>query len=190
MQWVVKQDILIQKKSLFSLVDYDVFYNSLNNALFLGNFTLENKTTFSMTLDYRNSPVLTTNNAISGQPVSDFEDLQDLFTDDEIYQLAEDVTTDSTTVTLSVSYPFNKKYQVNSDISYSKFSEIPPSDIVAPDPDGTTPSPESQTIPSAESLFFSTQLIGNSLLKEGDIFNCRIKIFRYRHGQYHLAVVE
>lgn len=160
------------QKSLFTLVDYDVFYNSLNNALFLGNFTLKNKTTFSMTLDYRNSPVLTTNNAISGQPVSDFEDLQDLFTDDEIHQLAEDVTTDSTTITLSVSYPFNKKYQVNSDISYSKFSEIPPSDIVTPDPDGTDPDPGSlttATIPSAESIFFSTQLIGNGLFKEGDI---------------------
>ena len=144
------------RKSLFSLVDYDVFYGSVNNALVLGSLTLENKTTLSMTLDYRNSPILTTNNALQGQQVDDIENLQDLFSDDEIYDLAEDRTANSSTITLSASYPFNNQYQINTDISYSEFSETPASGGV-------------EVVPGTESLFFSTQLIGSSLLKDGDI---------------------
>jgi TolA-binding protein len=56
-------------RSILTFVDYDIFYNSLNTFIFLGTWTLPGRTTINATLDYRNSPLLTTSSALQGQTV-------------------------------------------------------------------------------------------------------------------------
>ena len=56
-------------RSFFSLVDYDIHFKELNIWQLLGNWTLPDKTTVNLVVDYRKSPILTTNNALMGQTV-------------------------------------------------------------------------------------------------------------------------
>jgi len=144
-------------KSLLTFVDYDISYSELNTFLILGNWNLPYQVTINATIDYRNSPILTTRNAIQGQGVETIEDLRKLFTDDEIRQLAEDRTADSYTYTLGLNRPLNDRFQISGDVTLSKFGDTPASGGV-------------EALPSTDlEAFYNLQLIGNNLLKEGDI---------------------
>ena len=143
--------------SILTFVDYDIFYNSLNTFIFLGTWTLPGKTTITATLDYRNSPLLTTSSALQGQSVDSIADLLDSLDKDEIKQLAEDRTGKSKTATLGITYPFSKKIQLSGDITYSNLK-------------GTKTSGDVEGIPdTGNEYFYNFQLIGSSLIKPGDI---------------------
>ncbi len=144
-------------KSLLSLIDYDIHYNQLNTLLMLGNWTLPSRTTLNATVDLRQSPILTSTNALQGQPVSTIKELQDSFSDDEIYDLAEDRTADSDTYSLGFSHPLTAQYQVNADVTVTDFGSTPTSGGVIGTP------------ATGNDYFYNVQLIGSSLLKEGDI---------------------
>ncbi len=144
-------------RSFFSLLDYDVSYNSLNIALFSGNWTFPDRTTLSLVLDYRNSPILTTTNAIQGQNADDIAQLLNSFSESEIRALAEDRTATSRSMTISASRPINGKLQVSGDFTLSNLTGTPASGGVEAG-SGT-----------GNEYFYSVQLIGSSLLKEGDI---------------------
>ena len=116
--------------SFFSLVDYDIHYNELNIWQFLGNWILPDKTTVNLTLDYRNSPILTTSNALTGQGVDSLDDLQDNFSDSEIYDLARDRTTASKLATLGVSRPLHEKLQISGDVTVTT-CQIPMNPVVS-----------------------------------------------------------
>ncbi len=144
-------------RSFFTLLDYDIFYDQLNTALFNGNLRLTDGTTLTLSADYRNSPILTTSNALQSQTTDSISALRDLFTTEEIYQLARDRTAISQTYTLGATHPLNAKLQVSGDFSVSRFGATPASggvDAVA----GT-----------GNMFFYSLQLIGSSLIKQGDI---------------------
>jgi hypothetical protein len=142
---------------LFALVDYDILYDELNTAQLLGNWTSSDKTTVNLVLDYRNSPILTTTNALQGQTVSTLETLLASFTEDEIYAIAQDRTATSRLATLGVSRPVTEKLQVSGDVTLSKLS-------------ATTASAGVAAVPGTElEYFYNLQLIGSNLLKEGDI---------------------
>ncbi len=144
-------------KSLLTFVDYDISYSALNTFLMLGNWNLPYQVTMNATIDYRKSPILTTRNAIQGQGVETLEDLRKLFTDDEIRQLAEDRTADSYSYTLGLNRPLNDRFQISGDVTLSKFGDTPASGGV-------------EALPSTDlEAFYNLQLIGNNLLKEGDI---------------------
>ncbi|HKF98123.1 MAG TPA: SPOR domain-containing protein, partial [Steroidobacteraceae bacterium] len=78
--------------SMVAVVDYDVFYHSLNTASLLGTLQLPARWNISFDTERRNSPVLTTGNALIGQPFTDLYQMQQVFTEQEIYQLARDRT--------------------------------------------------------------------------------------------------
>jgi hypothetical protein len=143
--------------SFFSLIDYDIHYNELNIGQFLGNWILPDKTTINLTLDYRNSPILTTRNALTGQGVDSLDDLQDNFSDSEIRDLARDRTTNSKLATLGVSRPLHEKLQISGDITATNLS-------------GTNESGGIEaTLGTGTDYFYNLQLIGSNLLKTGDI---------------------
>jgi len=143
--------------SFFSLVDYDIHYNELNIGQFLGNWILPDKTTINLTLDYRNSPILTTRNALTGQGVDSLNDLQDNFSDSEIYDLARDRTTTSKLATLGVSRPLHEKLQISADITVTNLSDTDESgDVEA-------------TVGTGTDYFYNMQLIGSNLITTGDI---------------------
>ncbi|MDH5468955.1 MAG: SPOR domain-containing protein [Gammaproteobacteria bacterium] len=146
-------------RSLFVLADYDIFYNALNTAQILGNWTTDDKTTFNIVLDYRNSPILTTSNALQGEPVlTTIEQLLTSFTEDQVYGFAEDRTASSKLATFGVTRPVSEKLQLSGDLTWSKLSDTVASGNV------TIPNPGTDN-----EWFYNLQLIGSNLLKEGDI---------------------
>ncbi len=104
------------------LVDYDLSYSALNTLMFISNWHLTDDTSVSATVDIRKSPVLTTFNALQGQLVNDFDDLEFLFDEDEIRDLAEDRTAESRTVTLGASHRLSEDWQLFGDVTLSKLS--------------------------------------------------------------------
>lgn len=147
------------KRSFFTLVDYDVFYKELNTAQLLGSWTSDAETKFNIVLDYRNAPILTTSNALQGatvpgdptMPLLTIDEMLVYYTEEEIFQLARDLTATSRLATLGVSKPVTEKLQVSGDVTLSKLSET----TIAPATDNE--------------YFYNLQLIGSNLLKEGDI---------------------
>jgi hypothetical protein len=145
------------RRSFFALVDYDILYDELNTAQLLGNWTSSDKTTVNLVLDYRNSPILTTTNALQGQTVSTLDALLASFTEDEIYAIAQDRTATSRLATLGLSRPITERLQVSGDVSLSKLS-------------ATAASAGVEAVPGTDiEYFYNLQLIGSNLLKEGDI---------------------
>lgn len=144
-------------RSFFSLVDYDIFYDKLNTVLFNGNLRLPDNTTLTLAADYRNSPVLTTSNALQGQTQSSIAELLQIYSAAEIEQLALDRSATSQSYTLGMTHPLNEKLQISGDFSVSRFGATPASGGVA------------ALTGTGNMFFYSLQLIGSSLIKEGDI---------------------
>ena len=152
------------KRSLFSLVDYDIHYSSLNTFMLQGNWTLEDETRLYMNLDYRNSPILSTTNALSGQtdsvtnlPIETIEDLQGQYTDDEIYDLAVDRTAKTSTISFGASRPLYPTLQLSGDVTITSTGDTPAS--------GGVEAMEE----TGNEYFYTLQVIKNDLLKTGDI---------------------
>jgi hypothetical protein len=108
------------KKSFFTLMDYDVFFNAMNIFLFNGNWTLPSKTTLNLMCDYRRSPLLMTNNAIQGQGVMELDGLFGRFTDDELKALAADRSAISKSFTFGVTQQINDDIQLTGDFTVSR----------------------------------------------------------------------
>jgi tetratricopeptide (TPR) repeat protein len=152
------------QKSLFGLLDYDIFHNDLGIFMLQGNWRLEDDTRLYMNIDFRNTPILSTSNALSGQndpntslPIESIEELRNFYTDDEIYQLARDRTAETTALSLGVNRPFSDTLQLSGDFTVSKTGDTPASGGV-------------QATEATDTEFFYTfQVIKNDLLKQGDI---------------------
>ena len=104
-------------RTLVALVEYDVYFQELNHILLLGTVELPARWTLGMNLDHRKSPLLSLRNAQIGQPVFTFDELLDLFTIDELNQLALDRSADADIYSLSVSRPFGERWQWSLDYS-------------------------------------------------------------------------
>ena len=113
------------------IVDYDVFYEELNNIRLVSSYRRNRQWTFNLTLDEVNSPMLSTVNALYGQTQDSVEDLAERFTDDQIYQLARDRTAKSRSIYFGSIYTVDENRQVNLDISLSELDAIPASGGVA-----------------------------------------------------------
>ncbi|MES9949688.1 MAG: tol-pal system YbgF family protein [Candidatus Thiodiazotropha sp.] len=151
-------------KSLFSLLDYDIFHEEVSIFMLQGNWRFENETRMYMNLDYRNTPILSTSNALSGQldpdtslPIESIEELQNFFSDDEIYELARDRTAETTSLSLGINHPLSKTLQLSGDVTVSKTGETPASGGVQ------------ATEETDNEFFYTFQVIKNDLLKQGDI---------------------
>ncbi|MCB9720913.1 MAG: tetratricopeptide repeat protein [Candidatus Omnitrophica bacterium] len=144
------------QKSFFSLIDYDTFYNVLNIFLANGRISFPTKTVLNVILDYRRSPILTTNNAIQGQGVNKLDELFNSFTEDQLNQLAEDRTSISKSLTVSVTQDLKEGVQVVGEVSASEL-------------EGTIASGGVEAVPgTGVDLFYSLQLILTSLFYEND----------------------
>lgn len=97
--------------ALTGLVDYDTFYHSLNAAALLGTLQLPARWNVSFDAEHRNAPVLTTGNALIGQPDTTLKQLEAVFTHDEIDQLARDRTPVSSNYSLTATRPLGDRYQ-------------------------------------------------------------------------------
>ncbi len=146
-----------RRMSLFGLVDYDVSYNELNTVLLTGNYIFPDRTTVNASFNYQNSPILTTRNALQGQTTTSISDLMAIYTEDQVRQFAVDRTATNTSFTAGVSRPLTDKLQASGDLTVTKLSDTVASGGVAASP-GTD-----------VELFYSAQLIGSNLIRQGDI---------------------
>lgn len=142
--------------SLYAIVDYDVYFNAINQATLMTTRQLPNKSTIGLTADYRKSPLLTINNAIIGQTVT-LAELKTLYSESELKQLAMDRTADYSAFSLSYSQPYGEKYQFSADLSASTFGGTPAS--------GGVDAISSQ----GTDYYFSTQMVANNFFALNDI---------------------
>jgi hypothetical protein len=143
-------------KSLFTLIDYDISYSDINIFMLVANWTLWDTTTFNVSLDYRNSPILTTTNAIQGQGVSQLDDLLGTFTESELFQLAEDRTSKSQSITAGVTQQLNDKWRLSGNLTVSEYDGTPESGGIAAI-QGT-----------GQEYFISSQLVGSDVFLDSD----------------------
>ena len=104
---------------LFGIIDYDLFYGNLNNFTLIGSYPYSEKLELNLSYDFRNSPTLTTSNALVGQTVESIEELKGLFTDEEIYQLAEDRTSKGQNFNIASNYQVDDSHQLYLSLSYA-----------------------------------------------------------------------
>ena len=143
-------------QSFFTLVDYDIFYNDLNIFLMVYNKKITDNTSFNFVLDYRNSPILTTTNAIQGQGVQTLDELSGLFSEEELTQLADDRTADSKSGTVGITSQLSKRWQITGEVTASEFGDtISSGGVEAIEGTGVE-------------YLYSTQLIANSLFFDND----------------------
>ena len=149
--------------SYFFVFDYDIFFSKLNIATFVGTWRNEANSTLNFIADYRQSPTLTTNNALIGQPVSSMEELKQLYSDDEIYQFAQDRTSVYKSLSLSASTILTDKYQLNGDITMSNLSDTVASGGV------------DAAVGTGNDMFYSVALVATNFFTDSDltIFNAR-----------------
>jgi len=154
--------LLLPNSSLTALLDYDTFYNSVNTAALLGTLQLPARWNVSFDVEKRNAPVLTSRNALIGQPFSTLGELADFYTSiglpaDTIYQDARATTAPSTSYSATVARPLGPRYQFSATVTMQELG--------ATSGVGTSvPSTESTGMQSA----FQAQLYGSNIWKEGD----------------------
>jgi hypothetical protein len=153
------------RRMLTSMVDYDYGYDKLNTALVLGTWRFDNRLTLTGLVDMRQSPILTTRNALIGQSVTSISDMLLLFTEDEIRQIARDRTSDMKAVTLGVSKPLFERFQINADVTAAEVG-------------ATVASAGAPAIPSTgQQVFYTTSFVGSGLIGARDVH-----LFSLRYG--------
>lgn len=94
-----------------ALVDYDLYFRELNSAVLLGTVQLPGRWTLSLNAEHRKSPLLTTRNALIGQPTDTLAGLNSAFSDEQIKQLALERTPDTTVYGLTAARPVGERLQ-------------------------------------------------------------------------------
>jgi hypothetical protein len=153
------------KRTLTSMVDYDYGYDKLNTVLVLGTWRFDNRLTLTGLVDVRQSPILTTRNALIGQPVTSISDMLLVFSEDEIRQIARDRTSDMTTLTLGISKPLFARFQINADVTATEIGATVASAGVPAIPD------------TGRQVYYTTSFVGSGLFGSRDV-----NVFNLRYG--------
>lgn len=144
-------------RTIVGFVDYDLHFQELNSVVAIGTLALPWRWTVSFDLERRKSPVLTTRNALIGQPARSIDELLDLFGSNEIRRLAMDRSADSDVYGVTLARPIGEKLQLTLNASSIESGATPPSGGV-------------EGIPSTgQEQVLSAQLLASSILRDGDI---------------------
>jgi hypothetical protein len=156
-------------RSIVSYVDYDTEFHSLNAAVLLGTLQLPDRWLLTVDLEHRNAPLLTAENALTGQVgINSIPQLQQTYTDAQIYQLAKDRTPTLDSYILSAQKQLGERFQVMFDVFVTQQSTTPASAGVA-------------AIAGSEGsdISYQAQLFGTGLLSSADFHQL---ILRYDHA--------
>lgn len=145
-----------ETKSIWGLVDYDTQYSELSSAFLQTSWRLSSKLSVNGSIDRRHSPFLSAGNAIIGQPVLNFSELMQIFSEAEIRQLGLDRSPLSTSYSVGVSYTLSPKLQISADANQTTVDESPATG-------GVLATPRNQY------RYFAANIIASSLLREGDV---------------------
>jgi SPOR domain len=152
---------LASHASLVLVVDYDTFYRSLNTASLLGTLALPARWNISFDAERRNSPVLSTRNALIGQPATTIAQLETLIQQaglpaQTIFQWARDRTPYTSDYSVTATRPLGQRLQFSATVAASQTSATPASGGVDEQPGSGT------------ELIYQAQLYGSSLWFPGD----------------------
>jgi tetratricopeptide (TPR) repeat protein len=164
---------LASRGSMVAVVDYDVFYHSLNTASLLGTLQLPARWNVSFDTERRNSPVLTTGNALIGQPFTDLYQMQQVFTEQEIYQLARDRTPVTSYYSLTATHPLGQRVQFTAIAAATQSAATPASG-------GVPAEPATGLLPN-----YQIQIYASNLWHEGD-FN----VLTLQHGDTQIGRLD
>jgi len=148
------------RRSLFTLVDYDVSYSAWNIAMLQGTWQTEGRATFNLLLDRRRAPTLTTTNAIFGQGTTSISTLLQTLTEDQIRQQARDVTATATQGLIGFTIPLSEKWQAGAGVRFTNVGALPTvlvNGILIPAQPAT-----------GDIYSYDIQAIGNNLYSERD----------------------
>ena len=151
-----------ETKFAFGNVDYDLHFQRLNAAIFSGSWILPDKSTIYGGADYRRTPYLSTWNALLNQPFATLYDLIKAQNGAQLQQLAIDQTPIYKSAMLGFSHPLTDKLQVSADATVVNLTQ-PISPIAGLDP-------ALAALPAGNEYYYSTQLIGNNIVKDGDMY--------------------
>ena len=144
------------RKSLFGMIDYDLFYDEINIVQLNANLLLDHGRTAYMNAFMRKTPILATSNALIGRQEKTLDELKKTLNIEQIYQLARDRTADSQLITVGGTQSINKKFQTTIDLTLSRTDATKASGgVLATESTGTD-------------YFLSAQLVGNNLLLKRD----------------------
>ena len=156
---------LDDRRSLTGMLDYDAHYGELNSVLALGTWRFENRMTITALVDMRMSPLLTTRNALIGQPVSTIDEMLLVWTPEEIEQIALDRTARSLTTTFGFAKPVGERFQINADVTATEI-------------DSTVASAGVEALPGiGQQIYYSASFVGSSIFGTGDV-----SVLSLRHG--------
>jgi tetratricopeptide (TPR) repeat protein len=147
---------LASRTSIIGVLDYDTSFRSLNAASLLGTIQLPKRWSMSFDAERRNSPVLTTRNALIGQPATTLAQLEQVFTVQEIFQFARDRTPITTDYSITATRPLGQRFQFSTTLSAAETGATPASGGV-----------DSQPASGLE-LTYQAQLYSSSLWRTGD----------------------
>ncbi len=156
---------------VYGIIDYDIFYNDLNNVTAITNYRHSDKLFFNLTLDHRNSPLLTTTNAIQAQGVETLDELKTKtgLSDEQIYQLAEDRTSKSTNLFAGSTYVIDDNSQIYLSLSLSSIEATEASAATA-----TTPAIDA--IEATENIYISGDYTIRGFFTEKDYTTVGVRI--------------
>jgi tetratricopeptide (TPR) repeat protein len=164
---------LASHASLVAVLDYDTAYHSLNTASVLGTLQLPARWSVSFDAERRNSPVLTTRNALIGQTFTDLTQLEQVFTPAQIYQLALDRTPITENYSVTATRPLGSRVQFTSIVSATQTGAQPASGGVA-------------AVPSTGLLLtYQGQLYASNLWHPGDF-----SVLSLTHGNTEVGRID
>lgn len=141
--------------AFYGVVDYDMHFNDLNNVTAIGNLRYNDRLSLNMSYDFRNSPLLSTSNALQGQTVRTISELENLFSATEIYQLAQDRTSKNQNLFLGSSYQIDNLHQLHLNMFLSSTKATVESGGVA-------------AIPASDDVHFSLEYTIQDFFLKGD----------------------
>lgn len=176
-------------KSVYSLVDYDTFYDRLNTAMVQGNWQATEATSYNMLLETRKSPVLQLINSLSdtsfglGQPVTSPRQAAALgFTESVMRGSAIKQTLDTQLYLFGVTHQFSPRWQLGGDIQKSRVAGSPGATDAAIalavknfrdangglEPDALTLQNLNQSFAGGNTFTYHVQAVGTDTLFKGD----------------------
>ena len=123
------------RKSLYTLLDYDTEFKTLNTALLQANWTVGNATVFNLLADHRKSPALQLTNALIGESTTSVNSLLKTRSYDELKQQALDLTATSDLYLLGVNHPLSTKWQIGGNVQQWRISGTKGTATQPPTPD-------------------------------------------------------
>ena len=114
-------DLFNQNGFVRQVLDYDLHFGKWNMLSVQGNYKFNNIVTTNAMFDMRRSPLLETENALISEFRADtIWELQELLTEAEITQQANDRTGRSIYITTGVNFDFNSDFYMRIDLSRSQ----------------------------------------------------------------------